>query len=189
MDKVINRFKRMMDISTAVSLLGVVLGILMLVFTSVSTKIFMVCLGALMVFEGIFAIIKYLYDGLGSKIFAVELINGVACTILGVFTIFNPFTPLEIIGVLFGIWLIIEGLDKFYFGVRLAKVNEEISPLLFVLSILIMVMGFLAIFNPFEAFMLITRLIGIFIICESLFEVMICRLYRRRGLNIIKIFE
>lgn len=189
MDKVSKRFKKMMDISSVVSLAGVILGILMLVFPDTSTKIFMVCLGALMIFEGIFAIIKYLYDGLGSRIFASELITGVASVILGVFTIFNPFTPLEIIGILVGIWLIIMGLDKFYYGVRFAKVSEEISPLVFVLSILIILMGILTMFNPFKAFMLITRLIGLFVICEGLFEVMICRLYRKRGLDIIKIFE
>ena len=57
------------------------------------------------------------------------------------------------------------------------------------IAILSFVMGLLVLFNPFEMFMLITRLIGLFMICSGLFEIMTCMLFRKRAKYILDMFK
>ena len=69
------------------------------------------------------------------------------------------------------------------------KKQEDIFPLVTFIGILSFVMGLLVLFNPFEMFMLITRLIGLFMICSGLFEIMTCMLFRKRAKYILDMFK
>lgn len=69
------------------------------------------------------------------------------------------------------------------------KAQEDIYPLTSFIAILMIVMGVLAAINPFKTFMLITRLIGLFLICSGVFDAMINMLFRQRAKNIMKIFN
>jgi len=189
MNKVISRFKKLMFSSFFVSLLDVIVGILFIIFSEASTKICVVVLGSLILIHGIFYIIRYIYDGLGTKFFAVDLIAGVANIILGLFTIFSPLSPLKYMGVYFCIWAIITGAENLYYAYKFMKANEDIFPLVSIIALLMVVMGLLDLFNPFKRFMLVTRLSGLFLICSCLFEIMVASLFRKRAkyiLNIVK---
>ena len=50
-------------------------------------------------------------------------------------------------------------------------------------------MGIVVMINPFSSFMLISRLIGIFIVCYALFEIMVSRLFLSRGKEVLKLFD
>lgn len=186
MNKVIARFERLMFSSFFVSVLDIIIGIL---FTDTSTKICIVVLGSLILVHGIFYIIRYIYDGLGTKFFAVDLIVGVAAIILGLFTVFFPLDALKFMGVLFCVWLIISGIEKLFYAFRFMRANEDIYPLVSFIGILTVVMGVLAAFNPFKAFMLITRLVGLFLICSGLFDIMTSMLFWKRAKVILKIIK
>lgn len=189
MDKVIKRFKKLMLISEGINIFDIIVGLLFIICTSFSSKINAVILGALILIHGLFYIIRYIYDGLGVKVFSVNLITGVAAIILGLFTMFNPFDTLSFIGILCGIWLIILAGEKIFYAFKLKKEQDEIFPLVTFISILLIVMGFLVSFNPFSSFMLITRLIGIFLICSGLFEMMACSLFNKRAKVLLNIFK
>lgn len=189
MSKISNRFKKMMLLSLGVALLDVIVGVLFIVCTSFTTKINVVILGSTILIHGLFYVIRYLYDGFGKKVFAVDLIAGVAAVILGIFTVFNTFDPLKTLGILFSIWLFISGSEKLYFGIKFMKRQEDIYPLITMISILYFIMGVLAIFNPFELFMIISRLVGLFIICSGLFEMLTCMLFRKRAKYILDMFK
>lgn len=189
MSKITKRFEKMMLISLGVALLDIIVGILFIVCDSFSTSLNMVILGATILIHGLFYIIRYLYDGFGKKVFAVDLIVGVASVVLGLFTIFNPFDPLTLLGVLFCLWLVISGAEKLYYGILFMKKQEDIYPLVTFISVLFFVMGILAIINPFKLFMVISRLVGLFIICGGLFEILICMLFRKRAKYILDMFK
>ena len=57
------------------------------------------------------------------------------------------------------------------------------------ITLLFVVMGVLSIINPFKSFMIVTRLISIFLVVGSVFELMSASLFKRRSKNILKIFE
>lgn len=189
MKKIVKRFEKMMLVSMGVNVLDILIGILFILVTSLATKINVLILGALILVHGIFYVIRYLYDGFGIKVFAVDLIIGVAAIILGVFTMFNPFDALSSIGILFGIWLAFLGIENMCFAYKFFRKQEEIYPLVTFIALLVILMGILVAFNPFETFMLITRLIGIFLICSGLFGIMRCNLFKRRAQAILEIFK
>lgn len=190
MNKIVERFEKLMLSSMLISLLDVIVGIIFLKFTDFTTRINIIILGSLILVHGLFFIIRYVYDGLGNKFFAIDLIMGVVSVILGGFTILNPFGgALTVIGILFCIWLVVNGLEKLYYGYRFMKAQEDIYPLTCFISILMMIMGILTAINPFKTFMLITRLVGIFLICSGVFDAMINLLFRQRAKNILKIFN
>lgn len=189
MTKITKRFEKMMLLSLGVCVLDIIVGIIFILCTSFSTKINAIILGAFILVRGLFYIIRYIYDGLGKKVFAVDLVAGVAAIILGLFTMFNPFDALTFIGILFGLWLIINGSEKAFFSFKFIEKHEEIYPLMTFMSLLMFLMGLLVIFNPFETFMLITRLIGMFLICSGIFDMMSCMLFRRRAKQILDMFK
>ncbi len=189
MKKIINKFKKLMLISMSVNVLDIAIGLLFILVTELATKTNVLILGALVLVHGIFCIIRYLYDGLGVKVFAADLVLGVASVILGIFTMLNPFNALKSLGILFGIWLLMLGLELVYYAYRFFKKEEEIYPLIAIISLLIIVMGVLAMFNPFQTFMLITRLVGLFLICSGAFGIMVSNLFKRRAKEILEIFK
>ena len=200
MNKVIKRFENMMFSSLLIVFFNVLVGLILIFFNDFSTKINYVIVGSFILVNGLFYIIRYLYDGLGNKFFAIDLIIGVISVLLGIFTFINlkyrlletddfVLTIDKVMGIVFGIWLIVGFIEKIFYGIKFMKVNEEIFPLITFISVLFLVMGVIVIFNPFKAFMLISRLIGLFMVCAGLFESMVCMLFRRRAKNILKVFE
>ena len=200
MNKVIKRFENMMFSSLLMVFFNVLVGLVLIFFNDFSTKINYVIVGSFILVNGLFYIIRYLYDGLGNKFFAIDLITGVISVLLGIFTFINlkyrlletddfVLTIDKVMGIIFGIWLIVGFIEKIFYGIKFMKANEEIFPLITFISVLFLVMGVIVIFNPFKAFMLISRLIGLFMVCAGLFESMVCMLFRRRAKNILKVFE
>jgi uncharacterized membrane protein HdeD (DUF308 family) len=189
MSKITKRFSKVMFLSLGVSILDIIVGMIFIVCASLAIKTNAVILGSTILIHGLFYVIRYLYDGLGKKVFAVDLIAGVAAVILGIFTIFNTFDSLSILGPMFCVWMIISGLEKLYFGVIFMKKQEDIYPLVTFISILFLALGVIAFINPFKLFMVISRLVGLFIICAGLLEIMICMLFRKRAKYILNMFK
>lgn len=189
MNKVIKRFESLMLFSLVMPLIDIIVGVLFLKFPEFSMKVNITILGVSIILHGLFYFIRYIYDGLGAKVFSFELIVGVIAVILGVFTIFSPFEAIKSIGYFFCGWLCVRALNIIYYGVKFIKNKQDISPLTLFIAVLMIIMGFLVAFNPFKAFMLITRLIGIFIICSGLFDGMICFLFRKNAKNILEVFK
>ena len=189
MDKVTSRFKKIVNYSVLMEIFDIIVGIMLFVYTSFSIKICAVIIGALILVHGLFSLIRYFYDGLASRFFAMDLIVGVSGVILGLFLMFNTFDTLSFLGYLFAAWLIIVGLHRLVYGIKLVKINDEIYPLICMMGLLIVVMGCLVLFNPFESFMLITKLIGIFIVVNTIFEVMTLNLYKKRIEYLLDLFE
>jgi uncharacterized membrane protein HdeD (DUF308 family) len=69
------------------------------------------------------------------------------------------------------------------------KKQEDIYPLVTFISILFLALGVIAFINPFKLFMVISRLVGLFIICAGLLEIMICMLFRKRAKYILNMFK
>lgn len=189
MTNVAKRFKKLMLASLGVAILDIMIGILFVAYTSFSIDMNVVILGALFLVHGLFYLIRYIYDGLGKKVFAVDLIAAVATLILGGFTLLSNFDASDIIGVVFCVWLVIAGAQKLYFGIKLLKKQDVIYPLITFMSVLFFVMGIVVLINPFKSFMLVTRLIGIFMACTGVFEVMTCTLFKRRTNSILDMFK
>ena len=189
MSKVVNRFKFLENVSVCMLLIDLVIAFFVFTNASLSVKVDCVIFGALLIVHGLFSFIKYFYDGLGSRIFVNQVINGVVATILGLFLCFYKLNTIRIIGILVGIWFVFNGLLKIYHSIIFFKNKEDIGPLVMFSSILIVAMGVIAIFNPFNAYISVIKLLSIFFFGYAVIEGMLCFLYKRRGKNILSLFR
>ena len=189
MSKVETRFRALMLISFIMVFINVMIGALLTFYLNFSTKIVAVITGTVVLLQGMFYFIRYLYDGLGRKVFAVDLIVAVIDIVLGAFTVFFDFTSIAQIGIVFGIHLVGAAVEKGYYAFRLRGNDDPSYPLLFVIAILLIVMGVLVMVNPFKDFILASKLVGMFMLCSGVFDGMICKLFFDKSNTILKMFK
>ncbi len=189
MNKVTERFKKMMFASMGIFALDILVGIVFFMFDTFSDRVCAVILGALLLVHGLFYLLRYVYDGLGKNVFAMDLIFGVCTVILGLFTMFTPEQLVSSYLMLYGIGLCARGLEMLSYGIVFMKKHEETFPLITLTSILVIVMGVVAILNPFSQFVLTLRLVSYFSIATGLFGVMYSNLFRKRTRAILDMYK
>ena len=188
MNKVETRLKGLMLVSLIMVLINVVVGAYLTFYLNISTKIAGVIIGTAVLLQGMFYFIRYLYDGLGKKVFAVDLIVAVVDIVLGAFSIFFPFESLGHVGIVFGLHLFGNAAEKCYYAVKLRDRSDASYPLFFVIVLLLVVMGVMSMINPFKAFILSSKLVGLFMMCSGVFEGMMCKLFFDKAKAILKMF-
>lgn len=188
MNKVETRFKSLMLISFVMVIINVMVGALLTLYLDFSSKIVAVIIGTVILLQGMFYFIRYLYDGLGKKVFAIDLIMAVVDIVLGVFTVFFPFESVGHVGIVFGLHLIGNSVEKLYYAYKLRNKQDPSYPLLVVIGLLLILMGVFAMFNPFKAFILSSKLSGLFMLCAGVFEGMICKLFFDKTDTMLKLF-
>lgn len=189
MNKVTERFNKVMLASMGVYVLDIIVGIVFFLFNTFSNRVCCVILGALLLVHGLFYLIRYVYDGLGRKVFAMDLVFGVASVVFGLFTIFAPIELISYYLLLYGIGLCIRGLEIMSYGVVFMKKHEEIFPIVSITALLIIIMGVLAILNPFSQFILTLRLVSYFSIVTGLFGCVYSSLLKKRSRAILDMYK
>ncbi len=101
---------------------------------------------------------------------------------------FNPLTIINILNIAFGIWLVVEGLNKFIYFIYLKKEKEKSNRIFLVSALLLLLLGTLIIINPFRT-MVITKTVGIFIMLYNILNLNDLVLLKRRGKKIIALFK
>ena len=71
MSKVETRFKSLMLISLIMVVINVGIGALLTFYLDFTSNVFAVIIGTVILLQGMFYLIRYLYDGLGKKVFAI----------------------------------------------------------------------------------------------------------------------
>ncbi len=189
MGKIKERFNKVLNISFLIIALDVVVGILFITHPDISNKVSLMIIGSLTIVHGLYSLINYFYDGLGSGFFKAEFLTGIISVILGIIIVLNPITTINILAIGFGLWLILNGIETGYYTMVFWKHNEEIAPLILFVSVASAIMGVLIIINPFKSFMLVTKLIGLFIIANSCINIIRLVLYKKRAENLLKMFN
>lgn len=189
MKKAIKNFKNMQIVSIVIMFIMAIVGGLLFKFDTLSQRNLSIIFGAMFIVDGLFALIKYLYDGINSKIYALDVIACVIGVILGAFLIINKTNITKSIGICFGIWMIAKGVFNGIHGIKFMNSKEEIYPLVLFMSALMLIMGVLSIINPFNTFMLITKLISLFMAVYGILQVLLCLLFRKRAEQVLKIYS
>ena len=188
MSKVETRFKSLMLISFIMVMINVMVGAVLTFYLDFSSKIVAVIIGTVVLLQGMFYFIRYLYDGLGKKVFAIDLIMAVIDIVLGIFIIFFPFESVSHVGIVFGLHLIGNSVEKLYYAYKLRAKQDPSYPLLIVIGLLLVLMGVFVMINPFKAFILSSKLAGMFMLCAGVFEGMICKLFFDKTDTLLKLF-
>ena len=97
------------------------------------------------------------------------MISGILYSILGLIVLLYPGSVIRAVAIGIGFALIVIGLSKLRQALILKNVNTKWIGTL-VVSILILILGFLLVFNPFSG-VAITKLAGAFLLIVAIFNV------------------
>ena len=169
--------------------LDIVVGGLLVFYTELASTLAVVIAGCLILIHGIFALIDYFYVGMLFKFLKYKYIPGLLLILLGIIVILNPIPTINLLGVGIGVWLLVIGVENLVYAIRLWNNKEDIASLILFIAVFAMLMGVLVIINPFDKFMLVTKLAGIFIVANGILDIVKILLFKKRAKNIMQIFK
>jgi len=179
-------FSKVFVSSILSSVIFVALGIFL--FTKPETTISTISyvLGIIIILLGSFAFGKYFQSREEGSKFNFSLIYGVLSFIIGLILILNPTALATLIPFVIGFWMVINSTVKIQYSLNLKQYENKAWIPTFVIGLLTLICGLVMIFNPFEGALLITKMIGLFIIIYSILDIVEAFLLNKNIKNITK---
>lgn len=137
--------------------------------TTISTISYI--LGIIIILLGSFAFGKYFQTRQDGNKFSFSLIYGVLSMVIGLILILNPTALATLIPFVIGFWMIINSTVKIQYSLNLKQYESKAWIPTFIIGLLNLICGLVMIFNPFEGAVLITKMIGLFIIIYSILDI------------------
>lgn len=152
-------------------LIYIVIGTVMMIIPGFISNFICYVLGALIIFYGSLKIIKYRELKEHNSLSSIMLIMGVLAFILGLIIIINPEAFASIVPIIIGIYIMIISLSKFNQAIEFKNSNYSKWPAVLIAAILLLSLGIIITFKPFETLTLILRVVGIVFIINSLYDI------------------
>ncbi len=171
------------------ALLFFAFGIFLFIKPKMANSLIGYFVGGLILVSGVISLINFFTVKKEVKYISFELIYGIITLIAGIAIIFNPLSISSIVTIGLGIWMIINGIMKINSGIFLKKCKEETWTLLLFIGILTLLSGALLIFNPFKSTMVMTQVVGIFVIVYAILDIMHWLLVKKRSKEIIEFIK
>lgn len=177
-----------MNISLLTSIVFIIIGIMLLVFTKVSLEIIAYAFAIVLIINGAFSIIDdykqfkifYFFDGFTSGLISI---------ILGIIIISNQNYFAILIPMVIGLWFILSSTFKLRMALALKDANSKNWLLTYVLSLLTIICGLCLIFNPEVASLTLTKVVGAVSIVYSVCDIIDSIIFKKNVKAIAKIFE
>lgn len=179
-------FTKMINLSLLSYVLMILFGFVMLFDPDFSTKFIGSMIGIMLMINAMSIFYNY-FKRDGAKLFSLNLVFGMLIALLGAVLIVYPYTLIDFIFNLFGVYLIISAGIKLNYAFWLKKANEETWLITLVNAAMVLILALLFLFCDFIAIAL-TQVIGIFIVFSSILNVMEALLLKKRSKEITKIF-
>lgn len=168
MDKLMNKFFRSSMITSGFLM---VLGILLLFQSEITILSISYVLGAILIAIGVLAIIRFIKNTNNSTKSELDIVYGVVTVILGLLIIQNPQAIASIIPIILGITIIINSATKLQYSFELKANKNDQWKVTMLASIISTICGVVLLFNPFKGAVLLTQVVGIFIIIYSVLDI------------------
>lgn len=152
MNKVKKFFTKFKWENIIAAILAIVVGVLFIILPKDSADVLCLIAGILLIFAGSFTLVAYIFSGffLGAHL----LIVGIMLILLGTFCLANPENIMEVLTVLFGLYIVIDGTTSIVDSVYCAKAKIKGWGLLLVLAILSIGLGTAVMFSTFDTIMI-----------------------------------
>lgn len=149
------------------------LGIVLLVRPELSAAVLCTALGLILVVCGLIDIIVFLRSRDGSLYAAAHLVAGVVLAAVGVWLISRPTLISVVIPRIIGILICVHGAGDIGDALTLRKSGSSRWSAAALLGLVTLVLGAVLVFNPFEAFTTVVRIIGVFLIYDGVSDIWI----------------
>lgn len=168
-------------ISSAVIL---VLGLLLFFKSSVTLMGISYIFGGLIIAIGVLAIVRFISNNHSDISNQLNIIYGIICIISGIFFIEKPEIIGSIIPVVMGIGIIISSSLKIQQSFNLKSLNSSYFFWSFVTALLSLICGVVLLFNPFKGAVIITKVIGIFLVVYAILDICNTIVLKKSGVSI-----
>lgn len=148
-----------------------VLGLLLFFKSSVTLMGISYIFGGLIIAIGVLAIVRFISNNHSDISNQLNIIYGIICIISGIFFIEKPEIIGSIIPVVMGIGIIISSSLKIQQSFNLKSLNSSYFFWSFVTALLSLICGVVLLFNPFKGAVIITKVIGIFLVMYAILDI------------------
>lgn len=171
MFKEIENFGKIFVTTILSSVIFVALGIFLYTKPETTISTISYILGIIIILLGSFSFGKYFQSREDGYKFSFSLIYGVLSFVIGLILILNPTALATLIPFVIGFWMIINSTVKIQYSLNLRQFENRAWVPTFIIGLLTLVCGLVMVFNPFEGALLITKMIGLFIIIYSILDI------------------
>lgn len=144
----------------AASLAYVALGLVLLFFPDLTTSLICTLAGLLLLAYGVSAGVSFFAHSNGGYRSQFDAVLGVFAAVLGAFFLLRPQLILSILPIIFGLYILIDGLLNLKRGLDMRSFGYAGWTTTLVLSVVSMVLGAVILWNPFSTHLLLVRIIG-----------------------------
>lgn len=164
-------FKKVFSVSMVTSGLFILLGVLLFLKPATTISIISYVIGGIIAVTGMAALIRYFTDKMPKDYFNFDFVYGVLSIIVALVIIFNPTALATIIPIVLGSWMIINSTVKIQFALNLKSYKSEKWLSVFIIACVTLIWGIILIINPLKGALVITQVIGIFIIVYAVLDI------------------
>lgn len=164
MEEIKKGMNKIFNASVITSVIILVLGIFLFIQPDTIIHMISIILGGIILIPGITSLIDYFKNK-----YQPSLISGVITIIIGMILIVNTKLVASILPFILGIYFIVNGINRLQYALQLKKQTIHYSTSL-VFSILIIICGILFIINPFGGALVITKVMGVFMIIYAVLD-------------------
>ena len=183
------KLSKRFNTSLIVSIIFVIIGLFLFIKPDTTITVISYTFGGILIISGIFSMYKYFTsDGIMGA-FRFDLVYGVLLLIAGIFLIAKPTVLESFFPIILGIWIIINSVTKFQYSLVLKKASNDDWPYTCIISILTFIWGIILLFNPLKTALMITQIIGIFIIVYAFLDIVDNFIIRKNIKDIVDLFK
>ena len=149
------------------SIAYIIIGMMLLIMPQTSLLWICYAFGAVVLVTGIVCLIQYArIRGTGFTA-PFMLVGGVITAGLGIFTLAKPQVVASFLPIVFGIFILVDGLSRVGTAIDLAKRKGQKWWMLLLLSVVSVALGALLVLHPFDAAVSVVMVCGILLIVEG----------------------
>ncbi len=171
------KVKKMNMTSIVFSIIFILIGAFLLARPDDAIHLVSYALGIILLLWGLISMVQFFTDKESQSYLEFGFIVGVFVFIFGIIILIKPNTIASIIPLLLGIWMLINGVTKLSYALTLNKNKNAAGSI--IISILIVILGILLIFNPFAGAKTLVQILGILIIIYSVLDLVECFAIKR----------
>ncbi|MBO6145923.1 MAG: DUF308 domain-containing protein [Bacilli bacterium] len=135
-------------------------------------------IGIILLVIGILPVVDFFRYRRDTAISGISLISGIFSIVCGLMFLLNENMLMILIPVFIGVWMIINGINKFQFAFQLKDQEEKSWIITFIFSIIIIVCGAYFILNPIRGAKLVSQTLGIIICIYAVLDIIDCILIK-----------
>ena len=166
----------------------IVIGLFLLFKSAQTIEVISYVLGGIIIALGVLSFVRYL-ENKRERNFSFDIVYGIISVILGIALISNPHALAKIIPFVLGVWITISSALKIQVALQIKSYGNNAWKGTLIVGLIALFCGITLIFNPFSGAILITRIIGIFMIIYAVLDIISNYFINKTIKNVVKIIE